>query len=124
MPPRDRRVAGAAGDTMYVSAAAKAKPVCVGRRPRSSAFSLVEVMACQGLLLKASYWRWPDLNMAGIPRDPTCAAALAKRTLTNLYNQRPPGSPTPTAASTKPSSPPTAGPPTSPTNNFLRTFWP
>ncbi len=36
-------------------------------------------------------------------------AELEKRTLTNLYNQRPTCSPTPTPPSTPPSSPPTAG---------------
>jgi len=29
--------------------------------------------------------RWPRL----VPKDPDCAASLKKRTLTNLYNQRP-----------------------------------
>jgi hypothetical protein len=29
--------------------------------------------------------RWPRV----VPKDPDCAASLAKRTLTNLYNQRP-----------------------------------
>ena len=29
--------------------------------------------------------RWPRT----VPKDPDCAASLSKRTLTNLYNQRP-----------------------------------
>jgi hypothetical protein len=55
-----------------------------------------------------------------IPRDEQCAKELKMRTLTNLYNQRRRGSSWPIAASTKPSSPPTAGLPTSPTTNCWR----
>ena len=29
----------------------------------------VEVLPYQGLLLKASYWRWPDRNLAGNAMD-------------------------------------------------------
>jgi hypothetical protein len=50
-----------------------------------------------------------------LPVDESAAAILKKRTLTNLYNERPAGSITPTATSTPRSPPPTAGRPTSPT---------
>jgi hypothetical protein len=49
--------------------------------------------------------RYPRL----VPKDAECAKELKKRTLTNLYNQRPPGSTWPMPNSTPPSSPPTAG---------------
>jgi hypothetical protein len=60
--------------------------------------------------------RTPEEEAAGFPLRPMAKpgheAELKKRTLTNLYNARPPGSTTPTASSTPPWPPPTAGPTT------------
>ena len=44
-----------------------------------------------------------------VPKDAGCAASLKKRTLTNLYNQRPAWFDLATRSPTRPSSPPTAG---------------
>ena len=55
----------------------------------------------------------PSLPPRLLPVDEHVETELRKRTLTNLYNERPPGSPTSTQHSTPPSSPPTAGRPTS-----------
>ncbi len=52
--------------------------------------------------------RYPRL----VAKDAELAKQLAKRTLTNLYNQRPTWLALATAASTNPSPPPTPGPPT------------
>ena len=49
--------------------------------------------------------RYPRL----VAKDEETARKLQKRTLTNLYNERPPGSTWPTKSSTPPSSPPTGG---------------
>ena len=47
-----------------------------------------------------------------LPVSDEAAKVLKTRTLTNLYNQRPPGWTWPTGGWMRPSPPPTAGPPT------------
>jgi hypothetical protein len=90
-----------------------ARYVDCGGKP--SATPLSDLFACQGAVAadavpaqsKIGIARCPPLE----PRDEDCAAKLKSRTLTNLYNERPPGLTSRTINSTPPSPPPTAGPP-------------